>query len=107
MPVEKIWKIEKLETESPKEGKPNIVTAVHWACTGTDGTYVGRVFKMMPLPAPVDDFVEFEKLTESQVIGWIHSLMGKETKEYWENLVDIQIEKNYRLKPQAPDLPWV
>jgi hypothetical protein len=105
MSVEKIWKITKLDTESSTE-YPNTVVAAHWECTGTDGTYSGRTFKMIYLDPPENNFIEFNRLSEQQVIAWVHEKMGEETVAYWEGLVDIQIEKQHRPPVQSPGLPW-
>jgi len=79
---------------------------VHWACEGTDGSHNGRVFKMMILPAPSTDYVSYQNLTEDLVINWVHKLMGEDTVTYWEQIVDIQIEKQHQLTQVSLTLPW-
>lgn len=106
MTVEKIWRIEKLEVSKSVDGK-NIVTHAHWECTGTDGEFNGRVFKMIDLDPPnFENFTEYNELTESQVVNWVHEKMGPEIVAYWEEVVDIQIEKQHRPKTEPLDLPW-
>ena len=102
----KTWRIEKLETTTTEDNK-QVVTHAHWECTGTDGTYSGRVFKMVDLDPPdFENFTDYASLTEEQVIAWVHEKMTPEVVSYWEQLVDIQIEKQHRPKPTESELPW-
>ena len=106
MTTEKVWRIEKLEVTSTEDGT-QVVTSVHWECTGTDGTFLGRVFKMIDLDLPdFENFTNYNDLTESQVIEWVHVKMTPEIVQYWEKIVEIQIEKQRNPKPVEPDLPW-
>ena len=103
MTVEKTWRIERLETT----GEDAVVTRAHWECTGTDGEFSGRVFKLVELGEPdLENFTEYTDLTEQQIIAWVHEKMTPEIVNYWETLVDIQIEKQKRPKPIDLDLPW-
>ena len=106
MTVNKKWNVEKLDTVTSDDGKV-VVTGVHWECTGTDGTYSGRVYKMLELQPPnFENFTDYKDLSEEQVISWVHEVMTPEIVDYWEKLVDIQIEKQNRPKPVDLDLPW-
>lgn len=106
MTIEKKWGIEKLEVTTTEDGN-KIVTHVHWECTGTDGVFSGRVFKMTDLDVPdFENFTSYSDLTEAQVIEWVHKKMTPEVVQYWESLVDIQVEKQHRPTPVDPELPW-
>jgi len=106
MTIEKIWRIEKLDVSLAENGA-HVVTRAHWECTGTDGEFSGRVFKFIDLDPPnFDSFTNYTDLAELQVIGWIHEKMGAEAVAYWEELVDIQIEKQHRPKQDELELPW-
>jgi hypothetical protein len=106
MLIEKIWQIKKMEVTTTSNDS-RVVTHVHWECTGTDGTHTGRVFKMIELDPPnFENFTDYSSLTESQVISWVHEKMTPEIVSYWEQLVDIQIEKQHRPKQDELELPW-
>ena len=106
MSITKQWHIERLETTTTSDQKV-VVTQVHWECTGTDGEFSGRVFKLVELGEPnLENFTNYADLTKQQVIAWVHEKMTPEIVNYWETLVDIQIEKQKRPKVVDLDLPW-
>jgi hypothetical protein len=60
---------------NPQDGPlPNVVTAINWFCTGTDGKYsssmTGRVQLGSPNPA---EFVPYNDITQEMAYNWVAS----------------------------------
>ena len=92
----------------------NVVAQTYWTCTGTDadgysGTFNGAT-PFDPNLVDADNFTLYENLTETQVLGWIQSIVNINT--YYKNHIDIQIEKQISaiVKPKVDvnhdELPW-
>ena len=103
------WTISALDCK-PQEGSfTNVVTTVHWACTGTQSTngktYTGTVYSTCSLAQPGNPFIQYPSLTKDTVLSWI-----------WASGVDraateaaVQQQINSQINPAiiTPPLPWV
>lgn len=70
------WKIEYLDVRLQKESMQNVVSAVHWRLEATDDTdgIKSEIYSISELPSPLPDgFIEFEAITEEQIIQWLES----------------------------------
>ena len=95
------WKINTLEYTNDND--KGVVTA-HWDCTLSEGEYSARRYgscSFEPLPEG-SDYVPFEDLTESTVIGWVQATLDVEEVE---NSLLAQIEEQKNPK-QLKGLPW-
>lgn len=98
-----IWKISQLERTTSDNG----VIVAHWNCTETDGEFSGSVYGShgFEYDASSPDFIPYENLTESVVIGWLKTAMGEETVAAHEANVAAQIEAA-KAPVTATGVPW-
>ena len=86
------WKINTLEYTNDSD--KGVVTA-HWDVTLTDGDVSARRYGSCSFQpdASSDDYIPFEDLTESTVIGWVQSTLDVEQIEN-SLLAQIEEQKN-------------
>ena len=70
------WTINNLE----RQASDGLVTVVHWGATAIDGEHGANIINKLTLERG-DNFIEFDQLTQEQVIGWVQSAVGKDTVE--------------------------
>ena len=53
---------------------------IHWECTDTDGTHVGRVYGSDSIGEDQPQFAEsqMQRVTESIMLNWLHTYQGSE-----------------------------
>ena len=89
---------------SPEQG---FVVNVLFTVLGTDGTYTASIDGNIQFTDQVEsDYVPYNQLTESEVIGWIDASTNNQ-ENYYAN-IDGQIESmiNPPVSPSAQPLPW-
>lgn len=98
------WNISQMETKPQEDGNTDVVITAHWNCTGVDGSYSAYVYGTCSFPSPGANFIPYEDLTESDVLGWC-----------WANGVDqVAVEANLQAQIDAQinppvvtlPLPW-
>jgi hypothetical protein len=115
MGLQYTWKLEGLKKQNSDE-LDNIIIGTRWKVTATDedgvfGSFIGATpFKAEDVD--VDNFTEYESLTEEQVLGWIKSTVsGSASTNYWEHIsgrIEKEIyEKRYAVNDVSENsLPW-
>lgn len=111
MAVTITWHIERLEKLSTFMGRENIITAVEWRISalndGADGTIsnIGNISGTTYLGMPPEtNFINYNDLTEAQVIEWVKSTMGSGKVADYENQVyRLVVTRSYR----SSDLPII
>jgi len=93
------WKISQLDRTTAD----GTVTTAHWTCTATEDEFTGSVYGSCGLPAPGENFIDYEDLTEETVLGWIWS-HGVD-KYTIEAAVEAQIEAQ-KNPVSASGVPW-
>ena len=80
------------------------VVTVHYNVSATDDTYSASTYGTVSYTQePGETYVPYDQLTESQVVGWVQTSLGKDTVE--ANLQSqIDLQKN---PVQAAGVPWV
>ena len=95
------WSISQLEYKPSKDGKSNVVTSVHWDANDSkevtkDGekiTYFGRRYSYINLDtSDLSSFVEYDKLDEDTVVGWVKASLGDDEVKAIEDEVAGQID---------------
>jgi hypothetical protein len=89
---------------SPEQG---FVVNVLFTVSGTDGTYTASIDGNIQFTDQVEsDYVPYDQLTESEVIGWINASTNNQ-ENYYAN-INGQIESmiNPPVSPEAQPLPW-
>lgn len=97
------WTINQMERTTADNG----VVVVHWSCSATDGDFSGSVYgsQGFEYDATSPDFIAYENLTESVVIGWLKTSMGAETVAAHEAAVAAQIAEA-KEPAVATGMPW-
>ena len=107
MTISHIWTVAQMDAYPEYEGHSDVVFTVHWRLNGTDGEYTAGVYGSVGLTLdPEAKFTPFEKLTEAQVIGWVHETLGEERVASYEENVANQIEALVNPPVVTPPLPW-
>ena len=95
------WSINQLDYQISKDSKSNVVTSVHWNSTDSkevtkDGekvTYSGRNYGQAGLDtSDLSSFVEYNKLDEDTVIGWVKAKLGDDEVKSIEDGIANQID---------------
>jgi hypothetical protein len=101
MAVTYTWSVANMERTLADDG----VTVVHWYCFGTDtdGTTARSYGTTSHTPDPSSpDFIAFNDLTETDVLGWVHASVDKDAIE--QAIADkIAAEQN---PTSASGMPW-
>tara|TARA_R100001163_G_scaffold36477_1_gene27950 strand:- start:6 stop:344 length:339 start_codon:yes stop_codon:yes gene_type:complete len=95
------WSINLLEYEISKDSKSNVVTSVHWGATdakevtkdGKKVIYSGGSYGQSGLDtSDLSSFVEYDKLDEDTVVGWVKSELGDDEVKSIEDGIANQID---------------
>ena len=108
------WSINQLDYEISKDGKSNVVTSVHWNVNDSkevtkDGekvTYSGRNYGQAALDtSDLSSFVEYNKLDEDTVVGWVKANLGDDGVKSIEDSIANQIDAQEN-PTQGKGKPW-
>ena len=107
MTIDYTWAVVQMDCYPEYQGEPDVVFTVHWTLTGTDGTYTGGVYGSVGLTLDEGaSYTPYEKLTQSQVIGWVQAALGEEQVANYEKNVAQQIADQANPPVVTPPLPW-
>jgi hypothetical protein len=101
------WNIAQLDCAPIENGLANVIKTIHWTYTAqeTDGDQLVsscNTYYQLNSPAP-EQFVDFETLTEDQVIGWLENSLNMSILQ--NNLANqIIAQRNPPIRPLP--LPW-
>ena len=101
------WNIAQLDCAPIENGLANVIKTIHWTYTAqeTDGDQlISSCNNYYPLTSPApEQFVDFETLTEDQVIGWLENSLDMSILQ--NNLANqIIAQRNPPIRPLP--LPW-
>lgn len=92
------WKIKQLE----RQADDGLVTMAHYGVDAVDGEFTASTYGTVSFERS-DTFIEFDKLTERDVISWVKSRLDPAAVE--ESLANqIAAQKN---PPILQGMPWV
>ena len=105
------WKIANLfatlSNSEMDQQRPNgaIVVRAEWQVTGREQNITASVTGAQEFVYdPANDFTPYWRLTEEQVLSWVHAAMGEQRQAY-EDMVRQQIEQK-KAEPLNLPLPW-
>ena len=106
-----IWKVIQTERETTNDG----VIVAHWTAsdsdtvgTGDDAvTHTGNSYGSVGLTPDhtADGFIDYEDLTENNVVGWVKDSLGSEEVTLVEESIAAQIADS-KAPAMASGLPW-
>lgn len=70
------WTVEQME----RQASDGLVTTVHWRATAQDGDDVASAYGSVGLERG-DSFIEYNSLTQEQVIAWVKEKVEADTIE--------------------------
>ena len=77
------WKINALDAKISHDGKTNVVDTIHWGYSASEdheaGVYEVSSIGTHPLEYDKDNFIEYDKIKESDVIGWLEAALDVDT----------------------------
>lgn len=101
------WRVVKLEAYPLVNNMTNVVYAVHWECNAeektSDRTYVARAADNTYITVKLDNFTEYQDLTEAQVLEWVFQTMNREHME--ARIAEVLASEKRPLVVTLP-LPW-
>jgi hypothetical protein len=71
------WSVTSMVVQNQSGTYTNVVYIVSWLAQATDGTNTARRGGDTQVPAlTVESFVPYEQLVESDVLDWVHDILG-------------------------------
>ena len=108
MTIQYIWGITKIKAYPTVEDKTNVICTVEWKLTITNGEYNKQILGTISIPVVhLEPFTPYDQLTEEQVLGWVHKVMGPEQKSQLEAGILVQLEQMINPPVVTVPLPWV
>jgi hypothetical protein len=100
------WDIVELQSYPTVGDKTNVVVAIHWILTGTDGTNTASFRGVQGISFNSDgDFTPYENLTKDQVIAWVHNSLDEDGIAKAQADIDSQL-KYMANRPVSNAVPW-
>jgi hypothetical protein len=100
------WDIAQLQSYPSYSGQTNVVVAIHWVLTGTDGVNTatrqgaaGVAFN------PDGEFSPYENLTKDEMIAWVQASLGTDGVQEAMDGVDSDLAQ-LASQPVFNPLPW-
>ena len=101
------WTVVQMNAYPKADGEQDVVFTVHWALSGTDGTYTGSTYGSTGVTVDGSaPFTPYADLTQDQVIGWVQDAMGAEQVASYEANIATQIQDQINPPVVTPPLPW-
>ena len=109
MAIEYKWDFPSLEVTYSVGDLTNVVTAVHWRLTATEGQHSASTYGSAGVGAPTpEEFISYEDLTEEEIIGWVTNALGGEVYvQALKDNLDIQIATQKAPVSGSMSPPWV
>lgn len=108
--MEILWKIDNLEVKPQIDGFQNVVWTVHWRVFAKEGDVSASIYGSSTLtfdPTTATDFVNYDDLTENQVIDWVKTSMGPESVQSVEAAAAAELNRNLNPPTVTKPLPWM
>lgn len=105
MAVTFTWVVNEMQCIPNQDGNQNVVTNVHWTCSGVDGVYSYSRSGTCGMGFNGGDFIAYDNLTEAQVLDWVWA-SGSVNKDMIEEMVALTIQDQITPSIVTPPLPW-
>ena len=101
------WNVTNCDYAGSLNGKANVVTHLHWDCTDEDEVgNAGRIYGSVSVPTDnIQNFVEWENVSETQCIEWTKEALGEDGVAEIEKQIADMIEEQ-RTPTVKQGVPW-
>jgi len=98
-----IWKVVTMDYLVQKDGLDNVVTIIHWTCSGADEHgNTGSVYGTHSLPAPdPNNFTPWADLDEATVLTWMKNDMIAKAEPGENPPLDIETRVDEQIAEKA------
>lgn len=97
-----------LEVLKNYDNKQDVVKNVAFAIEASNGSVTASVVKGCELDINnLENFVSFDKLTETQVKNWIINTVGNEQIQLWNQEADAKLENLVAPNEITVNPPWI
>jgi hypothetical protein len=109
--IEYSWHINALDRSigPDDDGHENVVTTVHYSYIADNGEgHTAQSIGTVSLSWEEDDeWIEFEDLTQSDVVGWVEDDIGEDQLAEIKSKLDANIEEEVNpTEESSSDMPW-
>jgi len=103
------WSVIGLTVAPQKDSLTDVISEAMFKITGSDGAYTASAVCQQNFNFDPNGFVEFNNVTESQVINWIQKEMGTDKLNQLKNNIQSQIDTFNLAVPEliSKPLPWL
>ena len=101
------WSIGPLKIVLQDENLQNVVTTVDWRRVCTQDTYSASCYGQVTCgPPDKNNFVDFSKLTQDQVVGWVETILGSQLIATYDATLADQINNQINPTTKVVSPPW-
>lgn len=107
--MEILWKVDNLEVKPEIDSFQNVVWTVHWRVFAKEGDVTSSVYGSRNLtfdPTTATNFINYDNLTQSQVIDWVKTSMGSDEVENIESAAVSELNRVLNPPIVTKPLPW-
>jgi len=100
------WDISQLQSYPSYSGQTNVVVAIHWILTGTDGVNTATRQGAAGVEyISTSQFKPYESLTKDEIIAWAQASLGEEGVQEAIDGIDSDL-KQLASQPVFTNMPW-
>lgn len=102
------WKITALHCYPNSDGRADVVFRASFTVTATEGTHTNSLSESVAIPMSDDaPFIDYQQLTEDDVLVWAQDALGADRCEYFEAVVTEAVQNQINPREVTLPLPWV
>jgi hypothetical protein len=103
------WTLDGL-TKSNHENLNDVIVGTRWQVKATDENGSVAVFTgatpFRPADINIDEFTDFQNLTQEQVIGWVQTAVSSSYTGYWDHISERLKKSIDAINNQKVDVNW-
>jgi hypothetical protein len=101
------WGVSQLETHLDKDGKKDVVFAIHWQREASSNGCYAKIYGVQQVDLdPAAPFTPFDSLSKTQVQEWLVRAMGENKISDIDARLDEQLAALISPTTATPPLPW-
>ena len=101
------WRVVHLDKKPTAGNLSDVVVEAHWTLEASEGIYKTTIYGSVVIPfSGTSDFVPFDELTESVVVGWVKAVLGHDGVDRYEEAVQRQLQSIVAPSVVAAPVPW-